>query len=212
MAATMTDPVDSSCDFSKSPVFSSAAINKMENQESDGVPLQTPWTFWLDRCVHGSSADEFQANLKKIYTVRTAQGFWAVFNNIPAANEINVRASYHLMREVHKPLWEEPYNRYGGTWRIKCQKRDTTKVWREMLVAAIGEQFSDAIADGDEICGVTVSIREREDLVQIWNINADLSDKATVIPRVHRLLPDVDFPAIFYKRHDTHQAFEKGRR
>ncbi|KAJ1525345.1 hypothetical protein ONE63_010163 [Megalurothrips usitatus] len=211
MAATMTDPVDSSCDFSKSPVFSSATINNMESQESEGVPLQTPWTFWLDKSVHGSSADEFQANLKKIYTVRTAQGFWAVYNNIPGANEIQVKASYHLMREDRKPLWEEPYNRRGGTWRIKCQKRDTTKVWREILVAAIGEQFSDAIADGDEICGVTVSIRDREDIVQIWNVNADLNDRATVVSRVHRLLPGVDFPAMFYKRHDTHQAFEKRR-
>lgn len=49
MAATMSDPVDSSCDFSKSPVFSTAAISKMENQESEGVPLQTAWTFWLDK-------------------------------------------------------------------------------------------------------------------------------------------------------------------
>lgn len=101
------------------------------------------------RSVHGSSAAEFQANLKKIYTVRSAQGFWAVYNNIPGADEIQVvlflmvslsldgltcnnisflsqvRYSYHLMREDRKPLWEEPYNSRGGTWRIKCQKRDT---------------------------------------------------------------------------------------
>lgn len=53
--------------------------------------------FCCFRSVHGSSAAEFQANLKKIYTVRSAQGFWAVYNNIPGADEIQVNDTPHLM-------------------------------------------------------------------------------------------------------------------
>lgn len=111
------------------------------------------------------------------------------------------------MRDGRLPLWEEPANQNGGTWRLKCHKCDTARVWKEVVLAAIGEQFMDSVTDGDEICGVTVSIRDRDDLIQIWNVNAALASGATVPQKVHRLLPDVIFPAEFYKPHQSHHAY-----
>lgn len=32
----------------------------------------------------------------------------------------------------------------------------------------------------DEVCGISVSVRERDDIIQIWNANAKAVEDATV--------------------------------
>jgi hypothetical protein len=66
-------------------------------------------------------------------------------------------------------------------------------------VAAIGEQLSEHLAEGDEICGITVSCRRDQDLLQIWNTHSRLASEASIIDAVHKLLPDIRFSAEFYK-------------
>ena len=119
------------------------------------------------RATKGATAAEYQANLKKVYTVATVQGFWSVFNHIPCLSELPSGSYYHLMREERPPLWEDPHIMNGGTWRMKCRKTDTIRVWRELLLASIGEQFEDSLAKGDDILGLSVSPRDRDDIIQV---------------------------------------------
>ena len=73
-------------------------------------------------------------------------------------------------------------------------------MWKELLLAAIGEQFIDDVCKGDDICGLSVSPREKDDLLQIWNIQSEAVEESRVMEKVHKLLPDVRFNAEFYKR------------
>jgi len=191
--------------------FSPNTITNFNNSESVGVPLHTSWTFWIHKVSKGATAAEYQAALKKVYSVATVQGFWSVFNHIPCLTELPSGSYYHLMREERPALWEDPHLCNGGTWRMKCKKVDTVRVWRELLLASIGEQFEDSLAKGDDICGLSVSPRDRDDIIQIWNYDASLAVKSKVLEKVQSLVPDVQFLAEFYKPHQTHAAFEGKR-
>jgi len=176
-------------------------MTNVEIDESDAVPLNSTWKFWLDKAIKDSSASEYEANLKEIYTVSTVQQFWSVYNNIPDVNELSLRYAYYLMRGNRRPVWEDESNSKGGAWKMKCYKNDTPKVWKELLLALIGEQFADYVDPKDEVCGISVSVRERDDLIEIWNVDATLKERFTVAEKVHSLLPGIKFSAEFYKAH-----------
>ena len=63
--------------------MTSQTIDRFNLEEQQGVPLQTAWTFWIAKAIHNASVNEYKANIKRIYTVSTVQGFWSVYKHIP---------------------------------------------------------------------------------------------------------------------------------
>ena len=121
---TQDDPAIMSFSPSK---MSTQTLDHFNHEDSKGMPLESSWTFWIDKAMHNASLNEYKANIKKVYTVSTAQGFWSVFNHIPNVSELRLRCYYHLMRDEREPVWEDPVLANGGVWRIKCPKYHTVR-------------------------------------------------------------------------------------
>ncbi|GFY23819.1 eukaryotic translation initiation factor 4E type 3-B [Trichonephila clavipes] len=81
--------------------------------------------------------------------------------------------------------------------KFSLNRHYNPRVWKEMLLAAIGEQFVDFLSKGDDVCGVSVTVRDKNDIVQIWNSDASVNND--IRSKVYHLLPGVKFIAEFYR-------------
>ncbi|KAK3842208.1 MAG: translation initiation factor eIF 4e-like domain-containing protein [Linnemannia gamsii] len=179
------------------------------------IPLKRKWTFWHDKFVANASPASYTENLKTVAETDTVQSFWSVYNNTAGPEKLGLRCSLHFMHKGVKPLWEDPLNEQGGAWNFRIAKASTPVVWRELLMALIGEQFEDMIAPGDEIFGLSVSARWNSDIFQIWNMNSSLKENSAVMEKVAVILAnveslkDVEIQSPFYKAHKDHDHFNK---
>eukprot|EP01117_Protostelium_nocturnum_P019036 TRINITY_DN8130_c0_g1_i2.p1 TRINITY_DN8130_c0_g1~~TRINITY_DN8130_c0_g1_i2.p1 ORF type:complete len:205 (-),score=37.76 TRINITY_DN8130_c0_g1_i2:106-720(-) len=79
--------------------------------------------------------------------------------------QIPKESNYHLFREGVIPMWETFPK--GGCFIKKLKKTEDntlTRLWEELMIATIGEQFEDP-----DVVGIVLSIRPKEDVISIWN-------------------------------------------
>jgi len=120
-----------------------------------------------------STTYSYKDNLKKLGTVKTVEDFWAHYSHIVRPNELQ-GMDLHFFREGIDPMWEDPVNVNGGKWVLRIKKGMASRCWEDSVLAFIGDQFE----LGDELCGLVLSIKYKEDTLSFWNKTA--ADKEVV--------------------------------
>ena len=95
----------------------------------------------------------------------TAQDFWNIYVHLRHPSALPTVSDYHFFRDGIRPVWEDDENKRGGKWTLKLKKGVSDRLWEDLLLAMIGDQFAEA---GDEVCGAVLSVRPGEDILSVW--------------------------------------------
>jgi len=167
-------------------------------------PLQTPWTIFLHkrqtqkaqvaRSEGMSSYKAYESSLDNLGTFTTVEGFWRYFSYLKAPDQLPRDYDIFFMRHALVPAWETFPN--GGSWYVKVRRGNgvINRLWQELAVATIAEMFAEP-----ELVGIAVSIRTRDDVLQIWIRDDSLEVRTRVGERLKTLLSLHESTLVDYK-------------
>ncbi|KAI4282608.1 MAG: hypothetical protein L6R38_002800 [Xanthoria sp. 2 TBL-2021] len=177
-------------------------------------PFRHAWSFYHEKSSFTADAsaayeDRLTTLLESIITIKT---FWECFNQLPLQN-LKTRDSIHFFKRGVQPVWEDPRNVHGGSWTFRVKNNLSEEFWKEVLMLAVGEQFSDAIQSGDDLCGLSFSRRFNSAHITIWNRRANFETSVNAIRDVVLAqLSDELKPkegTYYYKAHSEHKGFDE---
>jgi len=162
-------------------------------------PLYSPWTLWFDspasknrnlpqtpstafpqtpipQTPSVAAAQGWMEDIKRVISFDSVEEFWGLYNNIIPPSQLPPKANYYLFKDGIIPAWEDEANKLGGKWSIQLPKdknrNNVDKMWLYTMLAAIGETFDPAPADGSNtsslITGVILSTRPQFYRLSIW--------------------------------------------
>ncbi|KAG6850790.1 hypothetical protein H0H93_008828 [Arthromyces matolae] len=200
--AALRSRLPSSKHFSTSLATNATAERSKEsssNNTSPGTvavhPLRNTWVFYFrQQRTPGNKITSYEDGVKKISAFSSVESFWSLWTHLSPPSALLPTTDYLLFHSgVRRPVWEDPLNLSGGKWIIRLKKGVADRIWEDLVMAIIGDQFDECrnVEDNEvggnwddksdasgsewpEICGCTISVRQHEDIVSLWNrLDAD---------------------------------------
>ncbi|RWW47094.1 hypothetical protein BHE74_00046950 [Ensete ventricosum] len=111
--------------------------------------LERKWTFWFDNQSKPKQGAAWGTALRKVYTFDTVEEFW--WYDTPDGRSVPP--------DLYYDLWC-----FRGFIIAILSNFCYAFNWILQLMALIGEQFEES----EEICGIVVSVRQRQDKLALW--------------------------------------------
>ncbi|GLB41740.1 putative eukaryotic translation initiation factor 4E [Lyophyllum shimeji] len=173
-------------------------------------PLKTTWVFWFrQHRAPGNKITNYEEGIKKISAFHSVESFWSLWTHLAPPSALQPTTDYLLFHTgIRRPVWEDPLNLTGGKWIIRLKKGVADRIWEDLVMAIIGDQFHEcrsteeqgSVMNGDgtgdisgnelpEICGCTISVRQSEDIVSLWNrVEGDAKLREKIRDTLRRVL------------------------
>ncbi|KAL1700205.1 translation initiation factor eIF 4e-like domain-containing protein [Schizophyllum commune] len=144
-------------------------------------PLRTTWVFFFRmRRAPGDKITSYEEGIKRIAAFSSAESFWGLWTHLEPPSKLQPTTDYLLFHQgIRRPVWEDPLNIRGGKWIVRLKKGVADRIWEDLILAIVGDQFDacqaaegaveEELRDAPEICGCTISVRQSEDIISLWN-------------------------------------------
>ncbi|KAG6898587.1 hypothetical protein C0993_005855 [Termitomyces sp. T159_Od127] len=178
-------------------------------------PLRNTWIFWFrQQRTPGNKTINYEDGIKKISAfsstkLHQVESFWSLWTHLSPPSALVPTTDYLLFHNgIRRPVWEDPVNLSGGKWIIRLKKGVADRIWEDLVLAIIGDQFDECRnaeehevpgnwedkSDGSgpewpEICGCTISVRQSEDIISLWNrLDADPKVREKIRDTMRKIL------------------------
>ncbi|KAG8714770.1 hypothetical protein FRC11_007181 [Ceratobasidium sp. 423] len=131
-------------------------------------PLKSTWVIWFHQRQNRTPQTliNYEEGIKRVTAFSSVESFWSIFTHLNPPSNLQPTTDYLIFHSgVQRPVWEDPMNVKGGKWSIRLRKGVADRLWEDLILALIGDQFEDE----DEVCGCVLSVRTQEDIISIWN-------------------------------------------
>jgi len=165
-------------------------------------PLRNTWVYWFrQQRAPGNKITNYEEGIKKISAFSSVESFWSLWTHLHAPSALLPTTDYLLFHSgVRRAVWEDPLNINGGKWIIRLKKGVADRIWEDLVCAVIGDQFDECNNEGQgvdgeegggewpEICGCTISVRQSEDIVSLWNRDGDVKVRERIRDTLRKVL------------------------